>query len=83
MALTVYVKAFSKKELNQRIREQQQTPAGIIIAGMEFTPTSIRPIKLPDLPDGSIIKLFRAFDGAGNPISRNIARWNATNKRVL
>lgn len=80
---TVYVKAFSKKELNARIREQQQTHAGCVITGLEYMPTSIRPIKLVDLPDGSIIKLFREFDTAGNPISRSIARWNAPNKRVL
>lgn len=77
--MTVYVRAKSKKALNEAL--SQNDPVWDVVVAIEYTPWQERHRNLYDLPDGSVIKIYDKFVG-GLPYAKAYGTWDAKKKRV-
>lgn len=72
----LYVKADSKKTLNEKLAR------GELITGTVHRLGRVSQRLLTAVPDCTVVKLYVACDGVGNPIARRYGTWNARKQRV-
>jgi len=78
MIPTIYVQAASKKALNVLLA------AGADVLGVEEGFLKSVPKPLREMPDGTVVKIFRERDHVGNPIARSYGNvWRTGGKVVV
>ena len=67
--MTAYVKAKSKRSLNERLQSGENVRAKIFELSMEIN------VEMSSLPDGCVIKIYEKFV-SGNPYAKAYGVWS-------